>query len=63
MIGGQLIVEIADRANLQSLRQKLGCAPVEMPVDSILITGALGPNVFGINDARQASRPRADASP
>ena len=42
MIGGQLIIEIADRANLQGLRHKLGCAPVKMPIDSILITGARG---------------------
>ena len=47
MVGADLIEEIADCANLQGLGHKLRCAPVEMPIDAVLIAGMRIPEIVG----------------
>jgi hypothetical protein len=43
----ELIVDIADHANHQGLGQKLRCAPVEMPIDTVPIIGARIDEIVG----------------
>lgn len=40
LVPAQLRIDIADRADLNRLRKKLGSAPVEMPVPAVPVVGA-----------------------
>ena len=39
MISRQLIVEITDRTHEKLLGEEFRCAPVEMPIDAVLVVG------------------------
>jgi hypothetical protein len=39
LVGGELLVEIANRSDMQLLGDELRCAPIEVPIDAALIIG------------------------
>ena len=47
VVGSDLLVDIADRADQKLLGEKLRSAPIKMPVDTVLITRAWVEEIIG----------------